>query len=164
MSEARYQQEKEKTKAEVKEVRSVSLTADVWTSLSMDAYLAVTCHYLDDNTRLRSTLLSVVKFPQVHTVENVVCVKSSLVEEWGIQSKVTCLVIAGTSDMIACGKKLKMHHAVCIAHTHNLVIKKALELTLVFSTICAKARKLLGYFRSSTTAKVSNIIFIFVSM
>ncbi|XP_076869612.1 E3 SUMO-protein ligase ZBED1-like [Brachyhypopomus gauderio] len=119
----------------------------------MDAYLAVTCHFIDDNTCLKSTLLGVVKFPQAHTAENLACVKSSLMEEWGIKSKVTCLVTDGASNMIACGKNLKLRHAVCIAHTLNLVVKKALELTPVLSTIRTKARKLVGYFRSSTTAK-----------
>ncbi|XP_076848031.1 E3 SUMO-protein ligase ZBED1-like isoform X1 [Brachyhypopomus gauderio] len=128
MAEAKYQQEKEKAKAEVLKVPAVSLTADMWTSLNMDAYL---------------------KFPQAHTAENLACVKSSLMEEWGIKSKVTCLVTDGAS---ACGKNLKLRHAVCIAHTLNLVVKKALELTPVLSTIRTKARKLVGYFRSSTTA------------
>ncbi|XP_076853561.1 E3 SUMO-protein ligase ZBED1-like [Brachyhypopomus gauderio] len=153
MAEAKYQQEKEKAKAEVLKVPAVSLTADMWTSLNMDAYLAVTCHFIDDNTCLKSTLLGVVKFPQAHTAENLACVKSSLMEEWGIKSKVTCLVTDGASNMIACGKNLKLCHAVCIAHTLNLVVKKALELTPVLSTIRTKARKLVGYFRSSTTAK-----------
>ncbi|KAK1783896.1 hypothetical protein P4O66_023133 [Electrophorus voltai] len=55
--------------------------------------------------------------------------------------------------MIACGKQLKLHHAFCIAHTLNIVVKKALELTPVLSAIPTKARKLVGYFRSSTTVK-----------
>lgn len=87
----RYQQEKEKAKAEVQKVAAVSLTSDMWTSINMDAYLAVTCHYIDATTCLKSTLLGVVQFPQAHTAENLANVKSSLMEEWGIRSKVTCL-------------------------------------------------------------------------
>ncbi|KAG7458326.1 zinc finger BED domain-containing protein 4-like, partial [Solea senegalensis] len=55
--------------------------------------------------------------------------------------------------MIACGRELKLCHAVCIVHTLNLVVKKALQLTPALSSNRMKARKLGGYFRSSTTAK-----------
>ncbi|TWW53204.1 hypothetical protein D4764_0229450 [Takifugu flavidus] len=44
MVERRYVEEKEKAKAALQNVDSVSLTADMWTSINMDAYLAVTCH------------------------------------------------------------------------------------------------------------------------
>lgn len=46
-----------------------SLTSDMWTSNNMDSYLAVTCHYIDVNTCLRSSLLGVVHFPETHHCE-----------------------------------------------------------------------------------------------
>ncbi|KAK0137855.1 Zinc finger BED domain-containing protein 1 [Merluccius polli] len=55
--------------------------------------------------------------------------------------------------MIACGKALRLRHAICVAHTLNLIVKKSLDLTPVLSAIRTKARRLVGYFRSSTTAK-----------
>lgn len=158
MVEEKYQREKEKAKAAVQNVAAVSLTADMWTSINMDAYLAVTCHYLDRNTCLHSALLGAVKFPQAHTAENLAGVMTSLMEEWGITSKITCLVTDGAPNMIACGRDLRLRHAICIAHILNLTVKKALDLTPVLSSIRAKARKLVGYFRSSTTAKVSSLM------
>ncbi|TWW69513.1 hypothetical protein D4764_18G0003190 [Takifugu flavidus] len=44
MVERRDVEEKEKAKAALQNVDSVSLSADMWTSINMDAYLAVTCH------------------------------------------------------------------------------------------------------------------------
>ena len=75
---------KEKAKAAVQKVAAVSLTSDMWTSINMDAYLAVTCHFVDENTRLNSALLGVLQFPQAHTAENIAAVKASLMEDWGI--------------------------------------------------------------------------------
>lgn len=46
---------------------------------------------------------------------------------------------------------------ICIAHSFNLVVKKALEQTPGLNDIRTKTRKLVGYFRSSTTAKVYGI-------
>ncbi|XP_016103368.1 zinc finger BED domain-containing protein 4-like isoform X2 [Sinocyclocheilus grahami] len=153
MVEAKYAESKEKAKADVKKVTAVSLTSDLWTSINMGAYLAVACHFVDSNTCLNSVLLGVLKFPQAHTAENLAHLKASLMEEWGITNHVTCLVTDGAANMIACGRELRLRHTVCIAHTLNLIVKKALDQTPVLADIRAKARKLVGYFRSSVTAK-----------
>ena len=77
--------------------------------------------------------------------------------EWAITEKVTCLVRDGAANMAACARELRLKHAICVAHTLNLVVKKALDQTSELSAIRAKSRKIVGYFRSSTTAKVSSV-------
>ncbi|KAG7489679.1 nuclease HARBI1 [Solea senegalensis] len=123
----RYQIEKAKAKAAVQNIAAVTLTADMWTSMNMDAYLAVTSHYIDKNTCLQSALLGAVHFPLAHTAENLARVMTSLMEEWGITSKTTCLVTDGATNMIACGGDLRLRHAICIAHVQNLIVKKAVD-------------------------------------
>ena len=51
MVEAKY-----KATKEVRKASAVSLTADMWTSMNMDAYLAVTCHYITDQAKLSTVL------------------------------------------------------------------------------------------------------------
>ncbi|XP_034397254.1 zinc finger BED domain-containing protein 1-like [Cyclopterus lumpus] len=157
MVEAKYELAKEKAKAKMETVVAVSLTSDMWTSINMDAYLAVTCHFVGENTKLSSVLLGVQAFPQSHTTENIARVKASLMEEWGITNKVTCMVTDGAPNMVACVRELKLRHHICIAHTLNLIVKKALDQQPVLSGIRAKARKLVGFFRSSTTAKLTQV-------
>ncbi|XP_034398563.1 zinc finger BED domain-containing protein 1-like [Cyclopterus lumpus] len=48
MVEAKYELAKEKAKAKMETVVAVSLTSDMWTSINMDAYLAVTCHFVGE--------------------------------------------------------------------------------------------------------------------
>ncbi|XP_035989501.1 zinc finger BED domain-containing protein 1 [Fundulus heteroclitus] len=153
MVEAKYESAKEHAKAKVEKVAAVSLTSDMWTSINMDAYLAVTCHFVEENEKLSSVLLGVQAFPQSHTAENIACVKASLMEEWGISGKVTCIVTDGAPNMVACVRDLKLRHHICVAHTLNLIVKRALDHQPALSGLRAKARKLVGYFRSSTTAK-----------
>ncbi|KAK9525412.1 hypothetical protein VZT92_016124 [Zoarces viviparus] len=153
MVEAKYESAKEKDMAKVEKVAAVSLTSDMWTSINIDAYLAVTCHFVGEKTTLSSVLLGVQAFPQSHTAVNIARVKASLMEEWGIANKVTCMVTDGAPNMVACVRELKLRHHICIAHTLNLIVKKALDQQLVLSGIRAKARKLVGFFKSSTTAK-----------
>ncbi|KAK0156243.1 Zinc finger BED domain-containing protein 1 [Merluccius polli] len=153
MVKAKYEEEKQKAKLQLQSVTAVSLTSDMWTSINMDAYLALTCHYIDASTTLRSTVLGVEYFPDKHTAVNLAAVITSLMEEWGIGAKVTCLVTDGAANMLACGRTLRLRHAICVAHTLNLIVKKCLDLTPVLSSIRTKARRLVGYFRSSTSAK-----------
>lgn len=46
---ARYEVTKEKELEEVKKANTVNLTSDMWMSMNMDAYLAVTCHYIKES-------------------------------------------------------------------------------------------------------------------
>ena len=116
MVEQKFLKAKEEAKARVEEAAAVSLTADMWTSIHMDAYLAVTCHFINDS----------------HTLSTV---------------------------LLACTREMKVKHAICIAHAINLMVKKALDQTPGLPELRMKARKLVGLFRSSTTAKVCYIIF-----
>lgn len=97
--------------------------------------------------------------PITHTAQNIACVKASLMEEWGITNKkVTCMVTDGAPNMVAC---MRAEASAPYMHcTHALVMKKALDQNPVLSAIRAKARKLVGFFRSSTTAKVWSFHFI----
>lgn len=154
MVEAKYKDTKEKAKASVEKAAAVSLTSDMWTSVNMDAYLAVTCHFVDDSSALNLVVLGVLHFPQAHTAENLARVKTALMVEWGIANKITCLVTDGAANMGACARELRLRHTICVAHMLNLIVKKALDHNPVVSEIRAKVRKMVGYFRSSTTAKV----------
>ncbi|KAJ3581313.1 hypothetical protein NHX12_016785 [Muraenolepis orangiensis] len=74
-------EEETKAKAVMQRVEAVSLTADMWTSINMDAYLAVTCHYVDDSVKLATVLLGLLPFPEVHTAVNIAAAMRSLMEE-----------------------------------------------------------------------------------
>ncbi|KAJ8353166.1 hypothetical protein SKAU_G00207330 [Synaphobranchus kaupii] len=71
MVEKRYDEAKEKAMAEVQDAEYVSLTADMWTSINIDSYLEVTCHYITKERKLATVLLGVTRFPQSHTAVNI---------------------------------------------------------------------------------------------
>lgn len=160
MVEKRYKESKDKTKAIVAKASAVSLTSDMWTSINTDAYLAVTCHFIDETTSLQSVVLGVQHFPEAHTAANMASMKTSLMSEWGISKKVTCLVTDGAANMGACARELNLRHTICVAHTLNLMVKKALDQCPELLHIRTNCRKIVGYFKSSTTAKVSSLLVI----
>ncbi len=105
MVEAKFQKAKEEAKARVANSSAVSLTADMWSSINMDACLAITCHFIDDSQALNTVPLGVQKFPQAHAAANMTAAKANMMEEWGITRKVTCLV----TDAVAKEAKSKTH-------------------------------------------------------
>ena len=78
----KYTKAKEEAKACGLKATAVSLTADMWTSINMDAYLAVTCHFLNDSNELNTIVLGVQHFPQSHTAANLAAAKAGIME-WG---------------------------------------------------------------------------------
>ncbi|XP_049328332.1 zinc finger BED domain-containing protein 4-like [Astyanax mexicanus] len=150
----RYEEKKEQVKKELQSAVAVSLTADMWTSINMEAYLAVTCHYVDsEDHTLCTSMLGVQQFPQQHTAENMAQVTKNLMEEWAVAEKVTCLVTDAAANMIACVRKLQIRHTICIAHSLNLTVRKSCDQIETFTDIRHKTRQIVTYFRTSTTAK-----------
>lgn len=58
---------------------SVSVTADMRTSINMDVYLVVTSHFVGADEQLSTTLLGVQPFPISHTAENIAAVVHELI-------------------------------------------------------------------------------------
>lgn len=85
------------------------------------------CHFIDESTSLHFVVLGVLHFPEAHTAANLSRVKAELMLQWGIANKVTCLVTDGAANMGACAKELRLRHTNCVAHTLNLLIKKAID-------------------------------------
>ena len=74
---SKYEVTKAKALAGMSEVQSVSLTSDMWTSMTMDAFLAVTYHFIDADFKPSTMLLGVTKFAQTHTAEHIKEAKTS---------------------------------------------------------------------------------------
>ncbi len=65
MLDEKYKVTKDQAVTQVSKASTVSLTADMWTSINMDAYLAVTCHFIIGEVQLSTILLGVNKIPPV---------------------------------------------------------------------------------------------------
>ncbi|KAJ8355876.1 hypothetical protein SKAU_G00186700 [Synaphobranchus kaupii] len=108
MVDKRYDEAKEKAMAEVQDAEYVSLTADMWTSINMDSYLGVTCHYITKETKLATVLLGVTRFPQSHTAVNIKEAQNVLIESWGISmEKIHCLATDNAANMLASAQLLR---------------------------------------------------------
>ena len=119
----KYEEER-RVKMEVQQAVAVSITADMWTSVNMEAYLALTCHYINENMQLCTSVLGVQHFRQSHTADNLAQGKRGMMNDWAITNKVKCLVTDAAPNMVASTKHLHIRHSVCTAHTLNVIVKK----------------------------------------
>lgn len=131
----KYNTTKEKAKAELQRADFVSLMADMWSSVNMDGYLGVTCHYITPESKMATVVLGVTRFYQSHTAQHIMEAKSVLMAEWGITSKVQCLVTDNAPNIVLSAQLPNLRHLLCAAHSLKLIVKRALNHTPVLDEI-----------------------------
>ncbi|XP_028437798.1 uncharacterized protein LOC114558197 [Perca flavescens] len=119
MLQRKYEVTKEKAMAELGKASTVSLTADMWTSINMDAYLAETCHYVTEEVKLSTVLLGGRKFPDTHTAANIAEAKSALMTDWGITGKVQGDGVLQCKLVSACSGET--HQGMCKHHSTTII-------------------------------------------
>lgn len=112
----------------------VSLTMDMWTSISALGILAVTVHYINDSWQFEHFVLDVLYIPSPHdssTIKNAVL---KITDELKVTSRLVGITTDNEAKMIAATRKIKenlessdFQHYRCTAHILNLVVKAALE-------------------------------------
>ncbi|XP_026416769.1 zinc finger BED domain-containing protein RICESLEEPER 2-like [Papaver somniferum] len=108
--------------------RRMSLTSDMWTSITTIGYISLTVHFLDQNGELKKFLLNFYPLPPPHT-------------DWGIQLKVSKITLDNATNNEACARIMKSRlvankilfnegkyfHVHCCAHILVFIVKEGLE-------------------------------------
>ncbi len=66
-----YTAQKEKVREETQRCGYVAFTTDIWTSVAVDGYMTITCHYLDSKWKLCTKVLTTAEMPEHHTGVNI---------------------------------------------------------------------------------------------
>lgn len=106
----KYDQERQRVVAKLQDIKSVCLTADMWTSLTTESYLGVTCHYTNTNSTLATVLLAVSKFPEAHTADNIKDALENVILDWGLTGEVTSIVTDNAANIKLAIQKLGLRH------------------------------------------------------
>ena len=126
-----------------------SLTTDAWTSGVNEAYLALTCHYIDGLMNLVSLPLECAPFPGSHTAERIFNKTADLLERNGISDERVAAVVAdNAANQVAAGNLATFDCLPCGPHTLQLTVKKILD-EPVIAAVLKKVRKIVGSFKHS---------------
>ncbi|CAH0562946.1 unnamed protein product [Brassicogethes aeneus] len=103
----------------------ISLTFDGWSSRTMQHYLTVTGHFLEDMV-LKVATLGVISVPGRSTVADLKLLLNTLLTDKFPNLKISCAVTDNAKNMSATCKHMKLPHLPCIAHSIQLVINAAI--------------------------------------
>lgn len=81
-----YLADQEKIQKILQEIESqILFTLDIWTSVSMKAFLAITAHYIDKSWKMQSITIDFVQLWGIHSGENIkeaflLCLKKFMIQ------------------------------------------------------------------------------------
>ncbi|KAI3833382.1 hypothetical protein MKW92_051298 [Papaver armeniacum] len=142
----------------------ISLTSDMWTSVTTTGYISLTVHYIDEDWKLQKKLLNFSPLPPPHSGEALSAKLFSMLEDWGIEEKVCNITLDNAASNIRCIKVMKSRlvakkivfgkgkyfHVRCCAHILALIVKDGLT---KIDPAVIKVRKLVKYIKGSQIRK-----------
>ncbi|XP_033254308.1 zinc finger BED domain-containing protein 1-like [Drosophila miranda] len=134
---------------ELRAATAVCLTTDGWTSITNESYLAVTVHFIDEeSTMLTSYTLACQAFEASHTAANLCSFLEKIVTEWDLKNKVAALASHNAHNIALAIRTGNWSQIRCFAHTLNLIVQKALD---KMSSVRRKAKAISEYFHRSSS-------------
>jgi len=140
-----------KLKEVLNDINYVAITTDCWTSVTTESYLSITCHFINTNYELKTTVLSTKSLTKNHTAQNLADALLKVFEEWNINNKITCIVTDNATNMLKACEILKKKHLSCYAHTLNLVVQDNLNMDCIKCSI-NKCKEIVRFIKSSSIA------------
>lgn len=142
-----------KLNLELASVQYVAVTCDCWTSVTMESYLTVSCHFILDSFVLKSAVLSTKPLENGihHTSENISEALHEIFVEYNITEKVVCIVTDNAHNMKKACELIQKRHLPCYAHTLNLVVQECISADSIQKMI-KKVKEIVTFIRSSHVA------------
>jgi hypothetical protein len=116
----------------------ISLTMDMWTSISALGILAVTAHFINDNWQFEHFVLDVLYIPSPHDAPAIKDTVLEIVNEFQVANRLIAITSDNEAKMIAATRQIgenlglsTFSHYRCIAHVLNLIVKAALDADIV---------------------------------
>ena len=137
-------------------VKDITITTDIWTSVTNEAYLSFTASYIDPDWTIKTPVLATVLMNDRHTQAIIAENLGSVAEEWFIKTKVFAFVHDGASNVKDAGNLNGWADIHCAAHRLQLCINNAMGTHAItnhpISKCVSVASRLVGHFSHSPMA------------
>lgn len=148
-----YDLTKKKVVERLKTAEYVSITTDMWTSTANDDYMAVTCHFVDNEFQWNHICLEVIPFPEInHMGEAISTFLTDVLRDWNILQKIHIIVRDNGRNVVAAMNIGGFIGIPCLAHTLQLVVKDGLLHQRAIMNIASACRRTVGHFKHSSKA------------
>lgn len=105
-----------------------SVTTDMWTSSNVDAYMAITVHFISrDSWERKIVVLECLPFPEKHTAKNISRVLRRVLDEYKLSKKLHLVVRDNAINVVKAMEIGKYEHVGCFLHALHLVVEKNLS-------------------------------------
>ncbi|EFN90112.1 Putative AC transposase, partial [Harpegnathos saltator] len=128
--------------------QAICLTCDGWTNINNTSFYALTAHYIDSNTQLKSHLLECSKFNYKHTGLNISQWIDKIFKKFHIENKISAVVTDNAANIKFAINNLKLRHISCFAHSLNLVVQNAINKNI--KDLVEKTKIVVQYFKQSS--------------
>ncbi|XP_037819087.1 E3 SUMO-protein ligase ZBED1-like, partial [Lucilia sericata] len=135
----------------LRDIDNICITTDGWTSISNESYISITAHFISPDWKQKTVFISCFKTMKDHTAQNLKDEICQVLQEWGMDSKITCVLSDNAANIVAAIKKTDWTHLSCLAHNLHLVVTDALKISEI-NEIIVKCKVAVEYFHRSTKA------------
>ncbi|RXN32801.1 zinc finger BED domain-containing 1-like protein [Labeo rohita] len=150
-----YEKCKAGVEHELKQVKYFATTTDMWSSRTMEPYMSLTVHYVNDNFKMKSRCLQTAFFPEDHTGENISEGLKEALASWGLceEQQVSITTDNGTNIVKAVPLN-NWTRLQCFGHRLHLAIENAIKDEPRISRANGLCKKLVGHFSHSWKKKM----------
>lgn len=142
---------------DTKQMMSCGITTDLWTSTKGDPYIALTCHFVDDNFEYQSITLCNAYFPGSHTSLAIYLKLKEMLADWNLIGDNISIPIFITTDnarnITNAIRNTEWKGILCFAHTLQLVITDAKKGIKDIEELLQTARAIVGHYKRSSVAR-----------
>jgi hypothetical protein len=109
-----YKAYKQRVKKNVSEAQSkIHISCDLWTSINDLLILVVILYYVDKNTNIRRTVISIKEVDGSYTGENLSVPVLIVIKEWGIQDNLGYFMMDNTENNDTMMKSIALSKGLC---------------------------------------------------
>ncbi|KAF8795059.1 Zinc finger BED domain-containing protein 4 [Argiope bruennichi] len=144
-----YVESIQKVKENVKLAPAICLTMNSWTSINNESFLAVTAHFIDSATQLKTFLLDCSKLDASHTSSELCKQIKRIASEWEITNKIVAIVTDNAFNIVGGVHESGFRSLTYFAHSLNLVVKKGLD---EIKFVLEKVKRIVEHFKRSSSA------------
>ncbi|KAK0140110.1 Zinc finger BED domain-containing protein 1 [Merluccius polli] len=125
---ALYEKRRGEIEREITAVEYFATTTDLWSSRTMEPYLSLTIHYIDDDFTMKSRCLQTSFFPQDHTGEAIAQGLREALASWSLpEERQVCITTDNGSNVVKAASLNKWMRLQCFGHRLHLAIENAMK-------------------------------------